>query len=136
MLRRFITVMAFLCITAYCYADSTAEIEALIESIRSLNGAIFIRNGSEHTPVEAADHLKLKWTKQSQKIHTAEDFIEFCATKSIMSGSAYRIRFADGHEEPSADFMKAVLDRLRESESCYSEPASRPQAAPTSLPPL
>lgn len=136
MLRRFITVMAFLGITACSYAEPAAEIEALIETVRSLGGAVFIRNGSEHTPAEAADHLKLKWTKQSQKIRTAEDFIELCATKSIMSGSSYTIRFADGHEELSADFMKTVLNQLRFSGSHHSTPASRPQAAPISLPPL
>ena len=136
MLQRFVAVVTFLGITACCYADSTAEIEMLIKTVRSLDGAVFIRNGSEHTPAEAAEHLKLKWTKQCQKIRTAEDFIELCATKSIMSGSAYRIRFADGHEEPSADFMKAALSRFRETEFRYSKPANSPQAAPISLPPL
>jgi hypothetical protein len=111
--RILIAIAVFLGITMSCRAEPRAEIEALIQVVRSLEGSVFIRNGSEHTPMEAADHLKLKWTKQSKKINTAEDFIALCATKSIMSGSAYTIRFADGREEESADFLKSALNQIR-----------------------
>ena len=117
MTRILIAIAVFLGITMSCRAEPTAEIEALIQIVRSLEGATFMRNGGEYTSMEAADHLKLKWTKQGDKVHTAEDFIELCATKSIMSGAAYRIRFADGHEEASADFLKDALNRVRAPKS-------------------
>lgn len=113
MIRILIAIAVFLGVTMSCRAEPAAEIEALIQIVRSLEGVTFIRNGSEYTSMEAADHLNLKWTKQREKVHTAEDFIALCATKSIMSGSVYTIRFADGHEEASADFLKDALNRIR-----------------------
>lgn len=89
------------------------KIDRLIESIRAMKGATFIRNGSEHTCQEAAAHLKAKYEKHGSKIKSADEFISFLATKSSMSGEVYKIRFADGHEEPTAEVLHHVLEQLK-----------------------
>lgn len=89
------------------------KISQLIESIRSMKGATFIRNGSEHSCQEAADHLKAKWEKHGSKIRSAEDFITHLATKSSMSGEVYLIRFSDGREAPTADVLHETLRQLK-----------------------
>lgn len=89
------------------------EIESLLHYIGGLHDAVFIRNGDEHTPTEAESHLRLKWSHQKDEIKTAEDFIRLCGTKSSMSGKAYAIRFADGHEEPAAEVLLKQLAVIR-----------------------
>jgi hypothetical protein len=88
------------------------KIEQLIATIRSIEGATFLRNGSEHTPQQAASHLEDKWQKHSSKIRTAEDFIQHLATKSSMSGEKYMIRFSDGRQVPTADILHKKLKQL------------------------
>jgi hypothetical protein len=93
--------------------SESQKIDQLIESIRGMKGATFIRNGSEHTCQEAADHLKAKLEKHGDKIKSAEDFIEYLATKSSLSGEVYKIRFADGREEPTGEVLLKTLGQLK-----------------------
>ena len=93
--------------------SESQKIDLLIDNIRGMKGATFIRNGSEHSCQEAADHLQAKWEKHASKIQSAEDFITHLATKSSMSGEAYMIRYADGREAPTADVLHKALRQLK-----------------------
>jgi hypothetical protein len=88
------------------------KIEALIQAVATLQGAVFIRNGSEHTPAEAADHLRLKWRNAGKRVKTAPEFIQFCATGSSMSGRPYEIRLKDGRTVLSRDWLWTELKRM------------------------
>lgn len=88
------------------------KIEILLSSIGRLQGAVFIRNGSEHSATEAVDHLRYKWKHAGDRVKTAEDFIVNCATKSSLSGLPYRIRFADGKTEDAAIYFEDQLKRM------------------------
>ena len=88
------------------------KIEHLIDYIAGLKGAVFIRNGSEHSPAEAAKHLRDKLRRAGSRIKTAEQFIEHLASKSSMSGEVYRIRFQDGTERPSGDVLTEELAKI------------------------
>ena len=133
-MRRFLLCLLLLVLPMFAGASQptvsaaveTARIEALITAVGSLQGAVFIRNGSEHTAAEAASHLRLKWRNASRRVHTAEEFIGYCATASSMTGRKYRIRFADGHEVESADYFRAELRRYD-----AAHPAVRPAPAST-----
>ncbi|WP_198013796.1 DUF5329 family protein [Desulforegula conservatrix] len=85
------------------------KIEALINKVERLGDAVFIRNGKEHTPKEAADHMRLKLGNAGARIKTADDFIKYCGTGSSMTGEAYKIRFKDGSERLSADVLNGFL---------------------------
>ncbi len=98
-----------------------AEIEALLAHLKGLDGAIFIRNGGEHSASEAEAHLRMKWEKQNGKIATAEDFIELCGSKSSMSGERYRIRFKDGQVRFSNEVLTAQLKLLRNKNDASSQ---------------
>jgi len=110
------SLFLFLALTVAAQASTpaTKEIEALISYLGGLDGAVFIRNGSEHTAQEAAAHVRMKWEKQTDKVKTAEDFIVLCASQSSMSGSRYEIRLKDGRKIFADDLLKAELARLRE----------------------
>jgi hypothetical protein len=92
-----------------------AKIEALIQAVASLQGATFVRNGSEHTPKEAADHLRLKWKNAGGRVKTAPDFIKYCASGSSLSGRPYEIRLKDGRTVLARDWFWTELKRLEAS---------------------
>ena len=88
------------------------KIQALIHSIETLKGAVFIRNGSEHDAAKAAEHLRRKLDYAGKRISTADQFIDKLATGSSMSGKPYQIRFADGRTVESAAFLREQLRKL------------------------
>ena len=90
------------------------KIDHLISFVRNLRGAIFIRNGSEHTPNDAANHLQMKCEKAGARIKTAKAFVEKIATKSSISGDLYIIRFANGKEFPCQMVLFNELKKLED----------------------
>ncbi|HTJ79952.1 MAG TPA: DUF5329 family protein [Rariglobus sp.] len=102
---------------------ATIEIEHLLSYVKTIDGAVFIRNGSEHTAIAAEAHLRMKWEKQRSKISSAEKFIELCATQSSISGTPYQIRLKDGQVQPAATLLIAELTRFR---SAVKTPAASP----------
>lgn len=85
------------------------KIDYLIAAIEALDGATFIRNGSEYSAAKAADHLRLKLRNAGERIQTAEQFIDELGTKSSMSGEKYRIRLKDGRLLDSAQVFREKL---------------------------
>ena len=88
------------------------KIQALIHSVETLKGAVFIRNGSEYDGAKAAEHLRRKLDYAGNKIKTADQFIDKLATGSSMTGRPYQIRFADGRTVESAVFFREQLRKL------------------------
>ena len=72
----------------------------------------FIRNGSEYSPKEAAEHLRMKRRKAGSKIKTAEDFIDHIASKSYMSGEPYQMKFRNGSVIDIRDILYHKLKRI------------------------
>ena len=89
------------------------QIEQLIATIATLEGAQFIRNGQEYEAGRAADHLRMKLKKAGARVQSADDFIRYCATGSSVSGQPYQIRFADGRVTTSEEFLRRKLAELR-----------------------
>ncbi|HEY3392085.1 MAG TPA: DUF5329 family protein [Lacipirellulaceae bacterium] len=96
------------------------KIERLLKAIESEEGVVFIRNGAEHSPQDAAEHLRSKWDAAGGEIKTVDDFIEKLASKSSLSGEPYRVRLADGTEVLAGDYLR---DRLREIEDDWASAA-------------
>jgi hypothetical protein len=86
-----------------------ARIEYLLQTMESLKGAAFIRNGKEYNASDASKHLRMKLSKAGDRVKTAEDFIEGCASRSYLSGDAYRIRLPDGTITEAAPFLRTKL---------------------------
>jgi hypothetical protein len=84
------------------------KIEFLIVSVENLKGAKFIRNGTEHTGKEAAEHLRMK-LQNALAVQTADDFIRLCASKSIITGKPYMIRLSDGKAIKSEEYFREKL---------------------------
>lgn len=89
-----------------------ARIQYLIESVEALEGAKFIRNGREYDARAASSHLRLKLTTLGDRVRTAEDFINLCASRSSMTGKPYVIILADGSRLQSEAFFRSRLQRF------------------------
>ena len=90
-------------------AAETQKIEALIQDVRNLKDATFIRNGSSYSSESAAIFLRRKWQANQSEVKTARDFIDKVASFSGTSGKPYLIHFKDGREIHSRDFLLARL---------------------------
>jgi len=88
------------------------KIEALIKQIANLKDAKFVRNGSAYNADSAAVFLRRKWGANESEVKTARDFIDKVASFSGTSGKPYLIRFKDGGEIKSRDFLLAQLKKL------------------------
>ena len=112
------------------FAASRPEIDALIVRVEHAQGVVFIRNGSEHSAVEAAAHLRRKFAAADGRITTAEQFIDKLGTRSSMTGIAYRVRLADGREIDSATWLRQLLREVRAERVRSPRPAASAVPAP------
>ena len=88
------------------------KIEALIKRVGELKDARFVRNGSTYGPTTAVFFRRAKWEANNAEIRTAWEFIDKIASASGTSGKPYLIRFQDGREINSRDFLIAELNKL------------------------
>lgn len=110
-------VALFACVHALAPAEDkptteTAKIEALIKHVEGLPAEKFVRNGSEYDAKSAAKFLRGKWDTNHKSISTARDFIDKVATASGTTGKPYLIRFKDGREVKSGEYLTAELKKL------------------------
>jgi hypothetical protein len=109
--------VVFLSFSHQSHADDEQKIEkkrieALIKYVEGLKDAKFVRNGKEYDAETAGKFLRGKWENREKEVHSVDDFIEKVASKSSTSGKAYMIRFNDGREQKSADFLRARVKEL------------------------
>jgi Family of unknown function (DUF5329) len=91
------------------------KIELLIKRVAGLKDVKFVRNGSTYNPDTAATFLRSKWQANESHVKTARDFIEKVASFSETSGKDYLIRFKDGSEVKSRDYLLGDLQRIEKS---------------------
>lgn len=104
-------------VPVWAYAQSKPmtereKIEALLRHIENLKDAVFIRNGREYDAKTAASFLRAKWRANDAGVKSARDFIVKVASVSSTTGKPYLIRFRDGREVKSGDYLLAELTKL------------------------
>lgn len=115
--RSFLWLFVLLAAPSFLYAQSLPaaekqKIEALIKQVGDLKDAKFIRNGSSYAPATAVRFLRGKWDANASEVRTARDFIDKVASMSGTSGKPYLIRFKDGREIQSRDFLLMELKKI------------------------
>jgi hypothetical protein len=99
--------------------SAAAQQENLGETINYLmnyvekSNLIFIRNSKEHTPAEAAAHMRRKYNYFKDEIKTPEDFVRLCASKSLRTGRPYMLRLPDESLLRCDKWLLSVLSRYR-----------------------
>jgi hypothetical protein len=95
-------------------SQTKAEIDELISYVGT-SGVRFIRNGTEYSAAEGAQHLRDKLARAGNRVKTTEDFITGIASTSYITGKPYLVKFADGHTQPTGDWLRTHLAEVRKN---------------------
>jgi hypothetical protein len=95
-------------------ASSNPEIEYLLAYVAD-SGCVFHRNGEDHDAADAADHLRLKYSRGRRYADSTEHFIDRLASKSSWSGKAYSVTCGD-KTEASGDWLHRALADYRQEQ--------------------
>ena len=87
------------------------EIDHLLSYVAA-SSCTFVRNGSEYPADRAREHLVDKYRFAGSRIATAEQFIDYLATKSSLSGRPYHVRCGT-QDALSGPWLTAELKRYR-----------------------
>ena len=71
------------------------------------------RNGTEHPAKKGVIHIENKYDYFRDDIKNTEDFIEYSATKSTMSGDYYMVTCPDKKMIKTQDWLLEELKRFR-----------------------
>ena len=118
---RFVVRLCIVAVFPFLLATPTFAAEPLEKTIAYLlhqveaANATFIRNGTAHTPAEAAAHIKAKYEHFKSQIKTPEDFIRLSASKSLLTGKPYLVRSPDGKEMPLDAWLTEALQQHQTS---------------------
>jgi len=93
------------------FAGTTEEIVSLLHFIEQ-SECIFIRNGKQYDALEARQHIEKKYTFYKEQISTAEEFIQYSAAGSSLTGQPYSV-ICNGMGMKSTDWLNAELDSMR-----------------------
>jgi hypothetical protein len=94
-------------------AGQKPEVEYLLEFVRN-SDCIMERNGSRHKGDEAVSHIQRKYDYFLDDIKSTEDFIEYSATKSTMSGKYYLVICNGQAPVRAKDWLLGALQEFRE----------------------
>ena len=94
-----------------CLAGTTEEITSLLHFIEQ-SECTFIRNGKHYDSVKSRQHIEIKYNYYKKLITTAEDFIQYSATASSITGKPYWV-ICNGVSMNSSDWLNAELDKMR-----------------------
>ncbi|MCW8846772.1 MAG: DUF5329 domain-containing protein, partial [Gammaproteobacteria bacterium] len=98
-------------------AESPAEngqlyaIEQYLISTVANSGLTFVRNDNRHDGSKAAAHIQRKYEHFRDQITTPEEFIELCASRSLLTGQPYEVILPDGGRVPLKDWLLQALER-------------------------
>lgn len=89
-------------------------IEHLIAYVAN-SDLIFVRNSEKHTGKEAAEHMRKKYAHFRGKIDTPEDFIELCASQSLLTRKPYLVINEKGETVSTKEWLSTELALYRNS---------------------
>ena len=114
---RLLLLLAVLGGSSHVVASGNAELEInyLLDFVAE-SGCVFVRNGSEHSAADAADHLRMKYQRGRRYADTAEAFIDRLASESSWTGEVYTVRCGDTRQT-SGQWLHNALAAYRATES-------------------
>ena len=102
---------------AHATPSATEEklIDTLIQRVSKMSAMVFMRNGNEYNAADAAKHMQAKYDYFKKELVTAEDFIERCASRSEMTGQAYKVKLNNGTVRDANEFLNGELRSMRQA---------------------
>ena len=92
--------------------NTESTIQFLLKHVAD-SGLTFIRNSERHDAFDAAEHMNSKYEYFRDKIKTPEEFIQRCASKSLMSGKSYLVVLENGEEVRTDEWLLRALKAYR-----------------------
>ena len=89
------------------------EIDYVLNAVVT-SDCVFIRNGKEHGPAAAKDHLNLKRRRGKRYFSSADEFIENLASSSSWSGKPYHIQCGSEPRVTAKEWFTALLEQHRQ----------------------
>ena len=90
------------------------EVEHLVNFIRNTDCRLE-RNEKIYSGNEVIEHILRKYDYYREEINSTEDFIEFSASKSVMSGKPYLAHCNNRKPVSGREWLLKELNRYRES---------------------
>jgi hypothetical protein len=97
----------------YAQDQLIQEINHLLSFVEN-SSCDYIRNSKHYTPKQAVAHIQKKYDYYRDDIKTTEQFIEYAASKSMLSGKRYMIRCGNNPHQSSQQWLMDELKRLRQ----------------------
>ena len=88
------------------------EIDYLINYLQN-SDCQMIRNGKAYSGEDGAKHVRRKYDYFRDKISSTEGFIDYSATKSMMSGRLYEVQCPGEEPVPSSRWLLEELEAYR-----------------------
>lgn len=95
-------------------AQTKTEIDGLLAYVQTAD-VRFIRNGTEYSAADAAQHLRDKLAQAGNRVKTTDDFIVGIASSSYLSGKPYLVKLKDGQIQPAGEWLRAHLAEMRKA---------------------
>lgn len=95
-------------------AKQSLAITHLIQHVRE-SGLQFIRNTKSYNAADAASHMETKLNYARDRLTTAEEFIDYCASRSSVTNKPYYVVFTDGRQQELGPWLYAELEKFRKS---------------------
>lgn len=93
-------------------ANQVIEVNHLLAFVKE-SGCIINRNGTDHPALKGISHIEKKYDYFRDDITSTEEFIEYSATKSTMSGDFYMVSCPGKETIRTRDWLMAELKRFR-----------------------
>jgi hypothetical protein len=104
--------------------EQKREIDHLLNYVK-ISSCQFDRNGRIYDGIEAESHIREKYAFFRSKIESAEQFIEWSASKSTISGEFYRVKCADTEWMKTRDWLLRELRKYRHGGKASAAPIAR-----------
>ncbi len=108
----FVTVLFSNIALADVPTSQIEEVKYLINYIKN-SGCVLSRNGTDYTAKKAIVHIKNKYDYFRDDIESTEDFIEYSATRSTMSGKYYTVTCTGKETVKTQDWLLVELKKIR-----------------------
>lgn len=105
-------------VTNSAYADvqpeQRHEVDYLLDFVKNTSCQIN-RNGQYHDGKKALAHIQKKYDYFRDKIGTTEQFIEYSATKSTISGKSYLVKCGNQRPQETRNWLLDELKKYRQN---------------------
>jgi hypothetical protein len=93
-------------------SEQVPEVNHLLDFVKN-SGCIINRNGTDHPAEKGISHIEKKYDYFRDDISSTEEFIEYSATKSTMSGDYYTVSCPGKKTIRTQDWLMDELKRFR-----------------------